>query len=311
MKIVIIGAGAIGTLFGAFLSRGGHEIILTEKKAAVVEAINRAGIGVMEPGTEDVGTTSYIQAKAVSDAAEIKACDLIILAVKSFDTRTAVESIAHLAGTHTPVLSLQTGLGNLEIMEEILGAPQVIGGYTLMAATALGAGRVRQGGLGRTYIGELDGRDSTRCQQLHALFNDCNLPTKLVNDIVERIWEKVIVFAAIHSVSAILRIKNGALLEHEISIGLLQRLIDEGRTVAMACGIKPVGGDLYELLYKVCRQTAANLSPMLQDILNNHRTDIDALSGILCRYGEMHGVEVRTHRTMTELIKLLEVWQQD
>ena len=194
MKFVIVGAGAIGRLFGVFLSRGGHKVVFVEKKAEVVEAINTRGVGLLELGTDDPHGMLFYPAMAVTDAATIERCDAVLLTVKSFDTLAAIKSVAHLVSESSPVLSLQTGIGNLEIMEKVVAHQNIVRGFTYMAGAALGAGQVRQGGGGKTYIGELDNRPSVRIAKLSQTFTACGIDTEVVPGIRNRLWCKVIVY---------------------------------------------------------------------------------------------------------------------
>jgi 2-dehydropantoate 2-reductase len=242
----------------------------------------------------------------VEDAREVAGCDLIILAVKSFDTLQAIQQAAHLVTDHSPVISVQTGLGNLELMQRVVPPDHIIGGFTFMAGTAMDPGVVRDGGVGKTYIGELNGSMSERILLLSDLFNNCSLPCTPVKRIIGRLWCKVIVYSAINAVSAILQVKNGDLLEQMESVTLLKRLIDEGVRVADAHTIDLVFSDLYGLLFDACKKTSGNLSSMLQDILNNKRTEIDAQCGALAAFGTESGVATPTQQTMVELIKMIE-----
>jgi 2-dehydropantoate 2-reductase len=131
----------------------------------------------------------------------------------------------------------------------------------------------------------------------------------MVKEIIGRLWCKVITYSAINPVSAILQVPNGALTSKMESITLMKRLLDEGREVANAHAINLVYPDLYEVLFDACARSSNNLSSMLQDILNEVPTEIDAQNGAICRYAEEYGISVPTHRTMVELIKLLECWK--
>lgn len=305
MKIVIVGAGGIGRLFGALLSRGGHEITVVELDLEVIDSINRQGIGIMDIGQQDPDAATFVPAKAVSDPSLLSECDLVLLAVKSFDTLTAVKSVAHLIGEDSPIISLQTGLGNLEVMEKIVPRQAIIGGFTFMAATSLGPSRIRHGGIGKTYLGELDGIITPRLTEISKQLNQCGIQTSPVHRITGRLWCKIIVYSAINPVSAILRVNNGSLLDRMEAITLMKRLIDEGKEVAEAYSIDLVYHDLYELLFDACRKTSNNLSSMLQDMLNEKRTEIDAQNGALCRYGEEKNIFLPTHQTIVELVKLM------
>ncbi len=306
MHIVIVGGGAIGTLFGVFLSRGGHEVSVVDTDPGIAAAIGQRGLGLLAREATSPDEVLFTPARGVTNPASIDACDLVLLTVKSGNTLTAMQSIRHLVGASAPVLSLQTGLGNLELMEKVVGREHVLGGFTFMAATAMAPGIVRPGGEGKTYIGELHGDDSERCRHISAALTACGLTCATVQRVVGRLWCKVIVYSAINSLSSILRVKNGQLLERMESISLMQRLIDEGQSVARAHAVDLVFPNLAELLFDACRRSSDNLSSMLQDILNNRPTEITAQCGALAAFGKAAGVATPTQQTMYELITLIE-----
>lgn len=310
MKIVIVGAGGIGLLLGFYLSKGGHEVVFVEKKDDSVAAINSRGIEFMATEADGHADVSFSPAKAFKDvdAKQIDKCDAIFLAVKSFDTAQAVMSVAHLITENSPILCLQTGIGNFEKIEKIERRNNILGGLTYMAGAALGPAKVRQGGVGKTYFGEIAGGTSERGERLCRVFNGCGLEAEFVDDIKKRLWCKVLVFSAINPISGVLRIKNGHLLDKMESISLAKRLIDEGIEVAEAVGVSLQEYDLYELLFETCRHSSDNISSMLMDLIMGRRTEIDALNGEIARLGDELGVVAGTHRTMTELVRLGEKW---
>ncbi len=310
MKVVILGAGAIGRLLGVFLGRGGNQVILADPDRKIVDTLNNQGIGFLDAGSSDPDSVDYIPATAVSRASKVESCDLVLLAVKSFATLPAIQSAQHLISASSPLVTLQTGLGNIEYLERVIDRNNIIGGFTFMAATALGPGVVRQGGAGKTYLGELDGRISERLSDICAMFADSGLECTPVHRITGRLWCKVIVFSAINSVTAVLQLKNGQLLDSMESITLLKRLVDEGRKVAESRGIDLVFPDLYQLLFDACRRTDQNLSSMLQDILAGRQTEINAQCGALVRLGEEADIPTPTQQTMLELVQLVSKKQQ-
>ena len=305
MKIVILGAGAIGRLLAVFLGRGGHQVVLVDPDQEIVDALNSRGIGYMEPGSTDPNAVSYVPATAVSDPATVERCDFILLAVKSFSVVQAVRAARHLINKNSPVVTLQTALGTIENLEQIISRDCIIGGFTFMSGTSLGAGIVRQGGAGKAYFGELNSQISDRLTTICTAFTESDLECTPVQRVMGRLWSKVIVFSAINAVTAVLQVKNGQLLDNMESITLLKRLIDEGQRVAESQAIDLVFHDLYQLLFDGCNRSRQNLSSMLQDILEGKRTEIDAQSGALVRIGEQAGVATPTHQTMLELVQLI------
>jgi 2-dehydropantoate 2-reductase len=309
MKIVIVGGGAIGRLFGSFLGKGGHEVNLIDIDQEVIGAIQGEGIGLMAQDEEDRDVIVTIPVTALNNGSKVESCDLVLLLVKSQATQAAARSIAHLVSDTCPVMSIQTGLGNLEIIKEVVPEKNILLGITFMSGTALGGARVRQGGIGTTYIGELNGEFTPRLEKIFKVFTDCGIVTQMAHRILGRLWCKVIVYSAINPLSAILKVPNVCLTSEEESISLMKALLNEGKQVADACSIDLVCPDLYQLLYDTCQQSANNLSSMLQDILNERGTEIDAQNGAICRYAEKHGLHVPTQQTIFQLIKLLERWK--
>ncbi len=306
MKIVIVGAGAIGRLFGVYLSRSGHQVTMVDPDPEVVSAINSRGLGFMEQGGRDPDAVTFVPAVAVINAKEIAETELTLLAVKSFDTLGAVQAVPHLVGPSSPIISLQTGLGNIEIMEKMLGKDAVIGGFTFMAATALAPGIVRQGGTGKTYIGEIEGEMTERVRTIAEMLTGAGLICTPVHRLIGRLWCKVIVYSAINALSAILQVQNGELVETVEGVTLMKRLVDEGREVARVRAVDLVFHDLYKLLFDACRRTSGNISSMLQDILSGQRTEIEAQCEALLHYGRQVKVETPTQETMAQLVHLME-----
>jgi 2-dehydropantoate 2-reductase len=308
MKIAIVGAGGIGRFFGGMLGRGGHEVVFLEKDPQIASVLNEKGIQFIK--LEDKGSDVYLAAdvRATTDPGAIEVCDIIILAVKGYTTAAATKSIAHLITDHTPILTVQTGIGNIETMSKITHQRNILGGVTYHGATSLHGSKVRHAGSGETSIGELNGDKTERVERLAEAFNSCGIQTGISENVEGDIWAKALIYSAINPLTAILRLKNGQLIEKMESIAVAKRLIDEGKLVAHELAVQLPQLDLYDRLLEVCNKTAENLSPMLQDILNSRATEIDALNGAIYSMGKLKGIAAPVHQTMTELVRLLEKW---
>ncbi len=311
MHIVIVGAGAMGRFLGGMLGRSGHEVTFVEKNPILVDTLNNQGIQFIDLDLS--GTSPYltVQTRATSDGGSIHTCDLSILAVKNNATASAIRSIKHLVTANAPVLTVQTGLGNIETMAEIVPRGNILGGVTYHGSTSLHGSSVRHAGSGMTLIGEIDFSGKERAERIKGAFDASDIQTMVTDNILGYIWAKALVYSAVNPLTALLRLKNGQLTEKMESIALAKRLIDEGTQVAKACAIEMPGEDLYDSLLEVCRKTSENLSPMLQDILNGRRTEIEALNGAIYMMGKKMGLNVPTHQTMTDLIHLTEKWGRE
>jgi len=306
MKILIVGAGSIGRFFCALLGNGGHEIVFVEKNAEVVRAINEEGVKLKKFETTGPNAIRTVKAHATTDGNSIGSCDLIILAVKGYATAAATRSISPLVSPECPIITYQTGLGNLETIAEIVGRQNLLGGVTFHGATSLNASTVLHAGGGTTLIGELDGLKTKRIEKIKEVFESGGLQVELSDNVIGHIWAKVLIYSAINPLTAIFKLNNGQLVERMESIALAKRLIDQGRLVAKAYTVQLPQVDLYDRMMEVCHDTAETLSPMLQDILDSRPTEIDSLNGAIYEMGKQKGVAVPIHQTMTDIIHLLE-----
>ncbi|MDD3345058.1 MAG: 2-dehydropantoate 2-reductase [Candidatus Omnitrophica bacterium] len=301
MRIAVIGAGAMGSLFSAFLSRSKEDICLLTGNKDEAAIINSKGICL-----DGVSGTWQARPKASSDAREIGKADLALICVKSFDTKKAVERIKPLLQENTKIMTMQNGLGNIEIISELAGEERVIGGVTSEASTLIETGRIMHCGKGESLIGTLSGKTPVEIRQIRESFNKAGLQTKASRDIKSLIWSKLIVNSGINALSAITRLPNGKLTEFEGTKRLLREAVSEAAKVAKRKRIKLVYDDPLAKAEAVCESTAQNISSMLQDILNRRRTEIDFINGAIVRIGQELGITVPTNRLLTDLVKTIE-----
>lgn len=295
MRICIFGAGALGSAIGGMLTRG-HEVILIGRKPQV-DAINRHGLLVMG----DV--RGRFRPQAFTDVSRLEPPELLIITTKAYDTRTAVQECRDWADDGTCVLTLQNGLGNLEILEEWKG-DRAYGGTTTLGATMVGPGKVRVSGLGRTILGST--RDLKGANVQAAVFRSSGIPAGFSKDIVFEMWSKAITSACINPMTAILRVPNGRLLEDEATSRLIQELSKECEAIADACGISLPQSSMYPHVRAVLKDTAGNLSSMLQDVSRGRRTEIDQINGAFWRSAQKHNLPAPINRALVAIVQALE-----
>jgi 2-dehydropantoate 2-reductase len=304
MRIIIVGPGAMGCLFAAFLSRSkskDNQIWLLDKDAGRASRLNKQGIDV-----EGIAGNWHVDVSATSDLKDIPAADLIILSVKSYDTKNTMDRIKTLVSEDTSVLTLQNGLGNIEIIGEIIGPDQVICGITSLGATWLDTGRIRFAGKGETIIGRIDGKTSVQMRAIRELFNKAGLETKISGDIKGFLWSKLIINTGINALTAITRLRNGQLLEFEGSRKILREAVTEAVKVAKRKRIKLLYDDPLAKVESVCEATATNVSSMLQDVVRKKRTEIDFINGVIVRFGQELGISVPVNALLVSLVKVIE-----
>lgn len=302
MKIAVLGAGAMGSLYGAKLSANGkNEVHLIDVWKEHIDAVNSNGLQ-MEEG-DDV--LLYENLKGHTSSEETGVCDLVLVFVKSTVTRTAVESNAAVFGPNTVALTLQNGLGNIEQISSVIGAERVIAGTTAHGATMLSPGKIRHAGKGKTIIGELGGHESDRIRKMAAVLEDAGMETVISGNVLGRVWDKLLVNVGINALTGITKLYNGQLLDYPEIEELLEKAVSEGVAVARAKGIRLGFDDPVAHTKDLCRATAANKSSMLQDILNGRQTEIEMMNGAIVREGKALGIETPVNLALTNLITYL------
>ncbi len=303
MKIAIIGAGAMGCLYGAKLSAiPENQVYLLDVWKEHIDAINEKGL-MMEEGGE---TIPYPAVKGALDANQAGICDLAIVFVKSTLTGAAVKSNKAVFGPDTVALTLQNGLGNIDQICAEIGQDNVIAGTTAHGATMLGPGKMRHAGKGKTIIGEIHGKTTDRITEISSVLNEAGLETEISDNVLGLVWDKLLVNVGINALTAITGLHNGELLDHPEIEELLEAAVSEAHAVAAAKGIRLSHEDPVAHTKAVCVATAANKSSMLQDVLNQRRTEIDMINGAIVREGVSADIAAPVNLVLTNLIKFIQ-----
>lgn len=303
MKVCILGAGALGCSIGAALADAGSEVWLVNRSQPHVQAINTEGLRVREGDIE-----RRVRVKAATRADGIGPVDLVVVLVKSFDTETAMRAAPSLVGDHTVVMSLQNGLGHEEVLAALVGRERVMAGKTYVGGVMLGPGLIIGGTRGKqTFIGELDGRMSERAQRIAAEFNRAGLETRVSDNIVGTMWDKLLVNVATGALAAITRLTYGPLYGVPEIEATALAAVAEAMAVAQALGVR--------LSLREPREAwtlaSAGLShdfktSMLQSLEKGSRTEIDFINGAVVREGERLGVPTPVNRTLVACVKGIE-----
>jgi 2-dehydropantoate 2-reductase len=301
MKIVVVGPGALGTLLAACLTKAKEEIWILDKDKERAAKLSRSGIQV-----EGVAGSWKTQAQATADPDKIGTADLVIICVKSYDTKSAVVGIQSIVADQTKVLTLQNGIGNIEILSETLGQDKVIGGVTNLGATLCDTGCVRYAGKGETVIGRIDGAIPVEMRQIREAFNKAGLSMRISRDIKGLLWSKLVINVGINALTAITRLHNGKIVEYEGTRRIMREAVSEAVRVAKRKRVKLLYDDPLAKVEAVCEATDANVSSMLQDILRKKRTEIDFINGVIVRHAQEQGIPVPVNAALVDLVKTLE-----
>lgn len=300
MKITIIGAGAMGSLFGALLAESECEVWLFDIWRDHIKMINENGLRI-----ERDGRSRAVKLNATDQTDRIGHADLIIVFVKSTQTAEAAKTAQQIVTPPCPVLTLQNGMGNADIIAETVGATSVVAGTTSHGATLLAPGSIRHAGEGPTVIGMWAEGDPSPAHAIAKMFNAASIRTEVVEDVRRVVWEKLLVNIGINAITALTGIKNGQILDLEGTRQLSQTAVEEAMAVARAQGID-VRDDAAENVLKVAEATGPNRSSMGQDVDNHRQTEIDAINGFVVREGRKCGLETPVNRTLTALIQTLQ-----
>ncbi len=303
MNIGVVGAGAIGSLFYFFLSKKVKNLILLDKEKKRASLLKEKGLIVFK------NSKSYkVSLNITAEPQDLKDVDLFLICVKSYDTLEVARIIKSIPNRNKEyfVLSLQNGLGNLEILSEILGEEKVLGGVTNMGSTLIDVGVIRLAGEGKTIIGKRGKRLPSILKEIRSIFNACDISTSLTRDLEAALWSKLLINVAINPLTAVLRVRNGWLLKNPHSYLLMQMILNEAERVAKKKRIKLLYDDVQAKVEAVCRATSENVSSMLQDVLRGKRTEIDYLNGAIYRLGESLKVPTPLNFIFFKLVKSIE-----
>ncbi len=288
MRVVVFGAGAMGCLFAARLARVA-QVAVVDPWVEGIDAIRDQGI-VLEDLRECC--TARVQAEYAHGAAV--AADLALVLVKSWQTGWVAQRLTEYLTPQGLAISLQNGLGNLELL-----GPRAFPGITAEGATLLGPGRVRAGGSGPTHVVAPDwvvellqaaGFEAYRCTP----------------DAAEGLlWGKLVVNCGINALTALLRVANGELLKRREARDLMVLAAEECAAVARAKGISLPFQDPALRVQEVAERTAHNISSMLQDVLRGAPTECDAINGAVVREGGRVGVATPVNEFLWKLVRAL------
>jgi 2-dehydropantoate 2-reductase len=289
-KIIVLGAGAIGSVFGAFLSKK-YDVTLIGRENHV-KAINLNGLTLSGEVNE------VFRVRAEKEIREIPKNALIILTTKAHESAEAIKGIKKLLKKDTVILIIQNGLGNEEIVNKIVGyEAKVLRGVTMIAAEFFEPGKVNFLN-GETVI-EYD----ETAEKIMKVFNECGLKTRLSNEIEREIWCKLIINCVANPLTAIFRVRNNEVISETLK-AVRHEIVRECVQIAEAEGVSLPNNLLEEIDRKIAKYT--NFSSMCQDILKGEKTEIDFLNGKIVELGRKHGIPTPVNEALVAFIKFLE-----
>ena len=311
MNICILGAGALGCAIGGTLTEAGHDVWLVSRDTQHVEAMNRLGLTLRSgSGAGARERMVRVQAAASPQGVDLASgpLDLVIVLVKSFDTRAVIESARGILSPDTVVLSLQNGVGHEDELAAAVGHQRVIAGKTYVGGVMLGPGHVIAGTQGKeTIIGELADTTTTRCGRIAEAFNAAGLATSISHDIMATIWEKLFVNVATGALSGITRLTYGNLYQVPQVEACAIAAVAEAMAVAKAAGVAVLTTDPRAPWVKAAAGLPIEFkASMLQSLEHGARTEIDFVNGAVVAMGQKLGVATPVNQTLVACMKGIE-----
>lgn len=304
-KIAVLGAGALGSVIGGQLAGGGADVTFIDPWKEHIQAIREKGLTIVTAGGDRT-----IPVKAVTAPEECGEMDIVIVLTKSYKTEEAMNQALSLFGAKTVAISFQNGLGNEEVMENVIGKGRVLGGQTSQGAAVIAPGIVRKAGHNPSFFGEMGGGMSSRVKLIEKVFNDAGFYSIASDNIRKDIWKKVLANLGTNPISAICRIRVGQLFDTPEVKAMIMEIIDEGVRVARADGVDVTVEDALEFLHKVIYKekdkARSNRSSMLVDILQKRKTEIDYINGAVVNLGKKYNIPTPVNSTLVAAVKGIE-----
>jgi 2-dehydropantoate 2-reductase len=301
-SVLIVGTGALASLFAARLASKGISIAMLGTWREGLAALRQHGVMLVHPD----GSQKSHPVLATNDPKECKGVKHALVLVKSWQTPRAAGQLAKCLANDGVALTLQNGLGNQEALAKECGEERVALGVTTTGATLLSSGRVRPGGEGVISIGA-----HPRVEPLVNMLREVGFNVEVLDDVDTLIWGKLVINAAINPMTALLRVPNGELLVREPARQLSADLAREVAAVAAAQGIQLAFDDPVAAAEKVMEKTATNNSSMFQDVQRGAPTEIDAICGAVVRIGGQVEVQTPVNRALWLLIRALRETKKD
>ena len=298
MRAAVVGAGAMGSIFGARLAGGGVDTVLVDVAQPLVDRINADGVTVVR-GDEETTT----RVTATSDPASAGVADLVVFFVKCYHTASAAESARPLVGPDTVVASLQNGWGNGDVLASVYPPEQVVVGVTYNSGTVLGLGKVAHPGVGPTYMGPFASDSLDGAERLAGALSAGDLEAHVAGEIRPEIWKKLILNTATLPTAALTGMTAGALTAFEPMRELVSETAREAIAVARALGYEVDEQERVGTILALLEKAGPTRASMLQDFEAGRRTEIDVINGAVVRAADEQGVAVPLNRAFVALVK--------
>lgn len=298
MRICIVGAGALGSLFGGLLARAKASVCLyNPSNVEHMRAVASLGLHI-----ERDGHVLQVPIEATTTPEALAEADLVGIFVKAHQTASAMAQIAPSLSARAWVLSLQNGVGMEGEILRFIPKERFLRGVTAQGATLLGPGRVRWAGVGPTKLGRWEGPLTPELEKILALFRSADIETEYSEEIERLLWEKLIINCAINPLTALFDQPNGAIVGDSDLREIAGAVAQEALGVALSHGVTLSAAEAVQLVETVARKTAQNISSMLQDVRRGRPTEIAYINGAVVQEGHRLGIATPLNTLLTKLV---------
>lgn len=305
--IAVVGAGAMGSLFGGLLAEGGLKVTLVDPFKEHIDNIKKNGLKIVGQGGD-----RYIPINATTNGADIVSADVVFVQCKAIYNAAAAKSVQHLFNkdTDTVAISFQNGLGNEEELAEYFGKDNVLGGLTAQGANVESPGVIRNHADLPSWIGEMADEGVTyRVREISQMLTDAGLPTESSETIRLDIWRKLMANIGISAVSGITRLNIGQIFNEHNGDSVSYAALDEAVAVAKAVGVEMDAEEARAVLAKISNPetgTPGNKSSLCVDLENNRPCEIDYINGAVVKIAKEHGIPVPVNEALVTLVHAIQ-----
>lgn len=293
-SILLVGTGALATLFAARLSEAGHSVSMLGTWKDGLHALQKDGARIIDAN----GNEKSYQVHATDNPNEVKDSKYALVLVKAWQTERAAKQLQEALADDGLAVTLQNGIGNKETLQSTLGVGRVSLGITTTGATLLAPGLVKVGGEGIISL-----EQNQASLKLEAMLKSAKFNLQIVDDAESLVWGKLVINAAINPLTALLQVPNGELLSHPKARKMMGALAEETAEVAEAEHVHLPFENPVSAAEDVARKTAQNKSSMFQDVLRGAPTEIDAICGAIMKRGQKHGIKTPYNKACWTMVR--------
>ncbi|WP_176330302.1 ketopantoate reductase family protein [Oceanobacillus rekensis] len=305
MKLLILGSGAMGSLFAGKLKQNGLDVTIFNRENDHVRAIQKSGIRLIDKE----GNSSTISIPVITNPNELSSdYDLVILLIKAFATETVLKNVLPSLHRNIPILTLQNGIGNMEKIKSLAPTSEVFVGGTWAGAGVVEPGVIYHRAWGSTVIGSAQTEtDSELLTKIASAFSASGLKTEVSEHVQSIMWSKLLVNLAYNGLTAVTRLTNGDAIRTQEGKYVIKKLVQEAVQIAE---VKEIAL-LYDNPVDECirlgeEEIGMNTSSMLTDVLHKRETEIDAINGAIVEEGKRYAIPTPYNDMILNLVKVIE-----